>query len=90
MVADVDDTDFHQRLGWWQTNKAGLAEYFKCHHVVLDISNNVILKFAMPVFKGRPAPLIGVEPLIRDNDLCVCGSGKRWRKCCQRLHEVEG
>jgi hypothetical protein len=32
-------------------------------------------------------PLNGTRPLIRRNDLCLCGSGNKYKKCC--LHKTE-
>ena len=31
----------------------------------------------------RPEPFVRDEPKIGRNDLCPCGSGKKYKKCCQ-------
>lgn len=31
---------------------------------------------------GSQSPLVRVQPKIGRNDLCPCGSGKKYKKCC--------
>jgi len=30
----------------------------------------------------KPTPYVRVEPKVGRNDPCVCGSGKKYKKCC--------
>lgn len=32
--------------------------------------------------QGKAPPLVRPEPKIGRNDLCPCGSGKKYKKCC--------
>ena len=31
---------------------------------------------------GPQAPLVRAQPKVGRNDLCPCGSGKKYKKCC--------
>ena len=30
----------------------------------------------------KPTPYVRIEPKVGRNDPCVCGSGKKYKKCC--------
>jgi len=30
----------------------------------------------------KPTPYVRVDPKVGRNDPCVCGSGKKYKKCC--------
>jgi len=34
----------------------------------------------------KPRPMVA-DPKIKPNDPCVCGSGKKYKKCCRRSRE---
>lgn len=81
------DAEVDRLLGWWVTNREGLRKHLggpDCTRMRLDVSSNVIVCF------GPAGGVISTRPLIRDNEPCVCGSGRKWRKCCQQAFENEG
>jgi len=53
------DEEVVQRVGWFVTNRRLLAAHLKCGRVILDVSNNALLKY------GDVGQLIAVEPLVR-------------------------
>lgn len=77
------DEETARRLGWFIANRRAIAQANRCVRMVLDVTYNVILKY------GDVGQLISTEPMIRDNDPCVCDSGRKWKKCCQQKHENE-
>ncbi len=42
--------------------------------------SNEILKLIGVEFGNKKQPIINTR--IRRNDMCNCGSGKKWKKCC--------
>lgn len=78
------DEEVGRRVGWFVTNRRLLAEHLKCRRVIMDISNNVLLKY------GDVGQLVSVQPMVRPGDPCVCGSGRKWKKCCEQKLEAEG
>lgn len=77
------DEETARRLGWFITNRQEIAKANRCMRMVLDVTFNRVLKY------GDVGQLISADPIIRDNEPCVCGSGRKWRKCCSQLHENE-
>lgn len=80
------DADVSRSIGWWVTNRKDLAKHIggpDCTRVKLEVSQNAIVCF------GGCGQIIKVLPIIRDNEPCICGSGRKWKKCCQQEHENE-
>ena len=67
--------------GYDMTSEAGMAEFLEAYNQSLAVYNQS-LQESKPV----PAP---VKTITRDqrvgrNDLCPCGSGKKYKKCCHQ------
>ncbi len=45
--------------------------------------------FNTPIRHSRK-PLVRVHEKIRRNELCPCGSGKKYKNCCLKTGEYEG
>lgn len=64
-----------------QLNKMGFS-------VDLDENADIAATFIYP--NGRKDNPVRVEKKIYPNDLCPCGSGKKYKKCCGRKVKSEG
>jgi hypothetical protein len=38
----------------------------------------------LPIFPQQVRPIIRNSSKVGRNDLCKCGSGKKYKKCCER------
>jgi uncharacterized protein len=56
----------------------------KCHKLSIEIEANIpeIHRFWLPRRKSAVAPVKREAPKVGRNDLCACGSGKKFKKCC--------
>ncbi|WP_042374441.1 anaerobic sulfatase maturase [Neobacillus jeddahensis] len=67
-------------------------EYFcKSYKQVYRYSHERMMKLASTIKRQRIIQLkVAGNPLPGRNDLCVCGSGKKYKKCCEPLlNEIE-
>jgi uncharacterized protein len=56
----------------------------KCHKLSIEIEANIpeIHRFWLPLRKSAVTPVKREAPKVGRNDLCACGSGKKFKKCC--------
>jgi arsenate reductase len=49
-------------------------------------------KYERPLLRPLPKEpfKVQVTPKVGRNDLCPCGSGLKYKKCCGKIHELEG
>lgn len=43
-----------------------------------------------PIRYNNRKPLVRIHEKIRRNELCPCGSGKKYKNCCLKTGEYEG
>ncbi|TXH40463.1 MAG: hypothetical protein E6Q97_39530 [Desulfurellales bacterium] len=50
-----------------------------------DYARYVELELQRGYAVNRKAVILRVDPRVKRNEPCVCGSGKKFKKCCGRV-----
>ena len=76
--AEIDDELETNQTYWMDKLGPAVAAIYK--HFLATRSASRPDTISRPV--ARPSPTMGSEPKVGRNEICPCGSGKKYKKCC--------